>query len=123
MPTEPKAEANNEADYITVSPFIRYMNHALAGITEAPRIAVRVNPKTMDVEYEPTKLWLKNTATVALFGATAWAIWYRRRRLEAVNGLLSLAGASRPVLAGLAWTTGIAGALNLRRVKPDSLDD
>ncbi|KAJ1958335.1 hypothetical protein GGI12_004760, partial [Dipsacomyces acuminosporus] len=92
-----------DPEYIYVSPAIRYINHSLSGITEASRIAVRINKETMDVEYEPTKIWLKRTTSIALFGATSLTIWYRRKRLQAVGGLVSLAGASRPALSGVAW--------------------
>ncbi|KAJ2705893.1 hypothetical protein FB645_002077 [Coemansia sp. IMI 203386] len=113
--TAENGKAANE--YITVSQTLRLLNHALSGITESSQIAVRVNKQTMDVDYEPTKTWVKNIATTTLLGTTAAAIWYRRKRLRDVNGLVSLAGASRPVLSGIAWTTAICGLLNARPLK------
>ncbi|KAJ1721515.1 ATP-dependent DNA helicase MER3 [Coemansia erecta] len=95
-------DAASEPEYIVVSQPLRLLNHAFAGITESPQIAVRVNRRTMDADYEPTKRWIKNAATAVLFGATAAAVWYRRKRLRAVGNLVSLAGASRPVLSGIA---------------------
>ncbi|KAJ1761183.1 hypothetical protein IWW43_001090, partial [Coemansia sp. RSA 1935] len=68
---EPEPQPAESTKYITVSPFVRYFNHFLAGITESRQVAVRVNPATMDTEYEPTKIWLKRTATVSLLGLTA----------------------------------------------------
>ncbi|KAJ2781643.1 ATP-dependent DNA helicase MER3 [Coemansia javaensis] len=105
-----------------VSSALRYTNHALAGITESPRVAVRISPDGKQVEYEPTKTWLKHTATAVLLGTAAAAMWWRRRQLHMAGGLVSLAGASRPILAGVAWTAGIAGVLNarpVRRAPPD----
>ncbi|KAI9467694.1 hypothetical protein LPJ78_004128 [Coemansia sp. RSA 989] len=107
-------QQSKSTNYQPVSPFIRYFNHCLAGITESRQIAVRIDPDTMDIEYEPTKSWLKNATTLSLLGATVAAIMYRRRRLEKVGGLVSLAGASRPILSGVAWFAGIAGLLNAR---------
>ncbi|KAJ2714539.1 hypothetical protein H4R19_001676 [Coemansia spiralis] len=101
----------------TVSPAIRYLNHALSGITEASQVAVRISDGATTIEYEPVRPWIRHATTAALFGATAAAIWYRRLRLARVGGMVSLAGASRPVLSGLAWTTGIAGALNARPIR------
>ncbi|KAJ2894137.1 hypothetical protein IWW38_002663 [Coemansia aciculifera] len=111
---------SNEPDVIVVSPFMRVLNHSFAGITESRRIAVRINKKTMDVDYEPTNLWLKRATSLVLFGLTAATFLYRRKRLERVGGLVSLTGASRPVLSGLAWTTGIAAVLNSRPITPES---
>ncbi|KAJ2796331.1 hypothetical protein H4R20_005563 [Coemansia guatemalensis] len=102
------------ADLITVNPFIRYLNHALAGITETQQVAVRIGRDGTNIEYEPTKLWLRHTTTAILFGLTVAAVLYRRKRLEKVGGLVSLSGSSRPILAGAAWTTGIASVLNAR---------
>ncbi|KAJ2307030.1 hypothetical protein IWW54_004533, partial [Coemansia sp. RSA 2705] len=86
---EPLApQSPDNGGYQPVNPFIRYFNHCLAGITESRRIAVRINPVTMDVEYEPTKGWLKHATTLSLFGLTAATIIYRRRRLEQVGGLV-----------------------------------
>ncbi|KAJ2722064.1 hypothetical protein GGI07_003551 [Coemansia sp. Benny D115] len=112
------AAGEAQPEYITVSWPVRMINHAFSGITEAPRIAVRMEKKTMSVEYEPTKLWIKRTATAALFAVAAGAALYRRKRLQDVNGLVSLAGASRPILSGVTWSMGIAGALNARPVRP-----
>ncbi|KAJ2451339.1 hypothetical protein EV183_003667 [Coemansia sp. RSA 2336] len=114
------AQQSKSTNYQPVSPFIRYFNHCLAGITESRQVAVRIDPDTMDAEYEPTKTWLKNATTLSLLGATAAAIMYRRRRLEKVGGLVSLAGASRPILSGVAWFTGIAGLLNARPTRQSS---
>ncbi|KAI7820907.1 hypothetical protein BX661DRAFT_188774 [Kickxella alabastrina] len=105
------ASTDSQPEYIVVSPILRLLNHAFAGITETPRIAVR-----------PTKLWLKRTTTVVLLGIAAGTLWYRRLQLQRVNGLVSLAGASRPVLSGIVWTAGIAGALNARPLKMESDD-
>ncbi|KAJ2840683.1 hypothetical protein J3B02_006187 [Coemansia erecta] len=117
------AENGKVADeYIIVSQPLRLLNHAFSGITESSKVAVRVNKQTMDIDYEPTKVWVKNTATATLLGAAAAAIWYRRKRLRDVNGLVSLAGASRPVLSGIAWTTAICGLLNARPLKRKSSD-
>ncbi|KAJ2445241.1 hypothetical protein GGF42_006065 [Coemansia sp. RSA 2424] len=112
--------ANDDpADFIVVSPFMRILNHSFAGITESRQIAVRINKKTTHVDYEPTNLWFKRAASTVLFGITAATILYRRKRLERVGGLVSLTGASRPVLSGIAWTTGIAAALNSRPITPE----
>ncbi|KAJ2389479.1 hypothetical protein H4S02_002341, partial [Coemansia sp. RSA 2611] len=47
---EPLApQSPDNGSYQPVNPFIRYFNHCLAGITESRRIAVRINPVTMDV--------------------------------------------------------------------------
>ncbi|KAJ2773854.1 hypothetical protein IWQ56_000427 [Coemansia nantahalensis] len=108
------AAAGSAVRFHTVSPAIRYVNHALSGVTEASQVAVRISEDATQIEYEPARPWIRHATTAALFGATAAAIWYRRLRLARVGGLVSLAGASRPVLSGLAWTTGIAGALNAR---------
>ncbi|KAJ2000772.1 hypothetical protein GGI04_000608 [Coemansia thaxteri] len=110
--------ATSDPDYIVVSPFMRFMNHSFAGITETPRVAVRINRQTMDVDYEPTNLWLKRTASTLLFGITAATVWCRRKRLARVGGLVSLTGASRPILSGIAWTAGIAAVLNSRPITP-----
>ncbi|KAJ1986832.1 hypothetical protein GGI25_006166 [Coemansia spiralis] len=110
---------SQKPEYITVTPFIRYANHAFAGITESPKVAVKFNKTTREAEYEPTKLWLKRSATALLFALTASTIWYRRKRLEMVGGLVSLTGASRPVLSGAAWATGITGVLNCRPIKSE----
>ncbi|KAJ2021266.1 hypothetical protein H4S04_000139 [Coemansia sp. S16] len=112
--------SNDSADYIVVSPFMRILNHSLAGITESRRIAVRINKQTMDVDYEPTNLWFKRAATTVLFGITIATFLYRRKRLERVGGLVSLTGASRPIMSGIAWTTGIAAVLNSRPITPES---
>ncbi|KAJ1900802.1 hypothetical protein LPJ66_001225 [Kickxella alabastrina] len=116
------ASTDSQPEYIVVSPILRLLNHAFAGITETPRIAVRVKKDTTDVDYEPTKLWLKRTTTVVLLGVAVGTLWYRRLQLQRVNGLVSLAGASRPVLSGIVWTAGIAGALNARPLKMESDD-
>ncbi|PIA14859.1 hypothetical protein COEREDRAFT_82462 [Coemansia reversa NRRL 1564] len=105
------------ADLIAVNPFIRYLNHALAGITETRQVALRIGRDGKNVEYEPTKSWIRYTTTALLLGLTVAAIRYRRKRLENVGGLVSLSGPSRPILAGAAWTTGIAGLLNARPIK------
>ncbi|KAJ2614924.1 hypothetical protein H4S08_001475 [Coemansia sp. RSA 1365] len=105
------------ADLITVNPFIRYLNHAFAGITESRKVALRIGKDGKNIEYEPTKSWLRHTTTTLLLGLTFAAIRYRRKRLENVGGLVSLSGSSRPILAGAAWTTGIAGVLNARPIK------
>ncbi|KAJ2832537.1 hypothetical protein GGI24_001196 [Coemansia furcata] len=112
--------ANDNAGFIVVSPFMRILNHSFAGITESRRIAVRINKQTMNVDYEPTNLWYKRVASTALFGITIATALYRRKRLERVGGLVSLTGASRPVMSGVAWTTGIAAVLNSRPITPDS---
>ncbi|KAJ2745843.1 hypothetical protein GGI20_001844 [Coemansia sp. BCRC 34301] len=107
-------------DFVVVSPFMRILNHSFAGITESRRIATRINKKTMDIDYEPANLWFKRAASVALFGITAATVLYRRMRLKRVGGLVSLTGASRPVLSGIAWTTGIAAVLNSRPITPEA---
>lgn len=107
-------------EYITVSPFIRCLNHSFAGITEASRVAVRINKKTMEVDYEPTNLWIKRAASAVLMGVTMAAVLYRSKRLEQAKGMTSLAGASRPFLHGVAWATGAATALNMRPVTPSA---
>ncbi|KAJ1733428.1 hypothetical protein LPJ72_002878 [Coemansia sp. Benny D160-2] len=106
--------APSEEELITVSPLIRYLNHALSGVTETSKVAVRINKSTLESEFEPVKPWIQRTTTAALFGISTWAVWYRRRRLDRVGGLVSLAGASRPVLSGVSWAAGIAGGLNSR---------
>ncbi|KAJ1766978.1 hypothetical protein LPJ74_005605 [Coemansia sp. RSA 1843] len=112
--TSPSAKSSPQAGFINVSPFIRHLNHAFSGVTESSRVAVRFNKDTMDAEYEPAKIWLRWTTTALLFGISAGAVWYRRKSLEKVGGLVSLAGASRPILSGVSWTAGIAGGLNSR---------
>ncbi|KAJ2488718.1 hypothetical protein IWW37_004566 [Coemansia sp. RSA 2050] len=111
---------SDDQGFISVSPFMRILNHSFAGITESRQIAVRINKKTMDVDYEPTNLWFKRTTSTVLLGITIATILYRRKRLQRVGGMVSLAGASRPVLSGVAWTTGIAAVLNSRPITPES---
>ncbi|KAJ2077035.1 hypothetical protein H4R24_005368 [Coemansia sp. RSA 988] len=113
----PALQSGKGDDMITVNPFIRYLNHALAGITETRQVALRVGKDGANVEYEPIKSWLRYTTTALLLGLTVAAIRYRRKRLENVGGLVSLSGPSRPILAGAAWTTGITGVLNARPIK------
>ncbi|KAJ2756701.1 hypothetical protein H4R27_002525 [Coemansia aciculifera] len=111
---------NGNSGFIVVSPFMRVLNHSFAGITESRRIAVRINKQTMDVDYEPTNLWFKRAASTVLFGITIATFLYRRKRLQQVGGLVSLTGASRPVMSGIAWTTGIAAVLNSRPITPEA---
>ncbi|KAJ1677297.1 hypothetical protein EV182_006463, partial [Spiromyces aspiralis] len=76
--------------------------------------AVKVNPQTGQAIYEPANRYAKHITTALLALTSVWAVRQRRIMLERVNGLVSLAGASRPMLTTLAWTAGILACLNAR---------
>ncbi|KAJ1915481.1 hypothetical protein H4219_004299 [Mycoemilia scoparia] len=93
---------------------IRCLNHAFSGITESKQVPVAIYPGTSKIDYEPVNPLIKYTATALLALTVVWSIRKRRQVLEKANGMVSLTGASRPILTSIAWTSGIMALLNSR---------